>query len=95
LVGLRAQASLYRINSQKDRLFCIDRATWDTKLHSTAADDVPPPQVKRGAVLSSTRQSRKREGLQTAMTPQTMREEQQAVRCAEQAARSKDARTQG
>ena len=95
MIELRAQASLCCIDSQKDRLFYADRATWETKLHSTAADDVPPPQVKRGAVLSSTRQSRKREGLQTAMTPQTMREEQQTVRRAEQVARSKDARTQG
>ena len=38
LVGPRAQASLCYINSQKDRLFCIDRATWETKLRSTAAE---------------------------------------------------------
>jgi hypothetical protein len=50
LVGLRAQASLCCIDSQKDRLFYADRATWETKLHSAAADGVPPPQVKRGVV---------------------------------------------
>ena len=71
MVGLRAQARLYRIDSQKDRLFCTDRATWETKLHSTAADGVPPPQVKRGVVelyLVVTEEVLSREGLQTAKT---------------------------
>jgi hypothetical protein len=50
LIELRAQAGLCCIDSQKDGLFCTDRATWEMKLHSTAADGVPPPQVKLGVV---------------------------------------------
>jgi len=76
------QASAVSIR-RRTRLFCTDRATWEIKLHSTAADGVPSPQIKRGVVKlyqAVTEELLSRESLQTA---KTMTGEQQAVRRAE------------
>ena len=43
------QASTVLIRRRID-YFYTDRVTWETKLHSTRVDGVPPPQVKRGLV---------------------------------------------
>lgn len=72
---LKAQASLCCIDSQKDRLFCTDRITRGMKLHSAAADGVPPStgQARRcGALLGSHGRLSPQKGLQTTKTPQMM-----------------------
>ena len=81
-----SHASLYSINSPKNRLFYSGRIVWEAKLHSTDAGDVPTPQFKRGAVQEMYSPG---DGIHQRRRHQ-QRLEKQTVRHANQVAHSKE-----